>query len=141
MMRASIGAVALLLAGCGDDGAAERRAAVGANAKLADYLRVSDAGRGRKLFGQCAACHTVRAGGQNLNGPNLHGVVGRGIAQGPARFGYSAALQAKQGTWSAEGLDAWLASPQRFAPGTSMMFAGISDPLDRADVIAYLKAN
>jgi len=132
---------ALVLGGCGDDDLAKRRAAAGANPGPADYLRVSDAARGRRLFGQCAACHTVREGGPDLNGPNLHGVVGRPIAEGRARVGYSAALQAKRGVWTPEALDAWLASPQRFAPGTSMRFGGIADPLDRADVIAYLKAS
>ena len=140
-MRVLMLAGAMLLGGCGDDGVAKRRAAAGANPALADYLRVSDAARGRRLFGQCAACHTVRPGGPALNGPNLHGVVGRRIAQGRGRVAYSAALQGKQGVWKVEALDAWLASPQRFAPGTSMMFGGISDPLDRADVIAFLKAN
>ncbi|MBB5709616.1 c-type cytochrome [Sphingomonas xinjiangensis] len=140
-MRVLVLAAALLLGGCGDDKLAERRAAAGANPTLGDYLRVSDAARGRRLFGQCAACHTVRVGGPDLNGPNLHGVVGRGIAQGRGRVGYSAALQAKQGAWTVEALDAWLASPQRFAPGTSMRFGGVRDPLDRADVIAFLRAN
>ena len=36
-------------------------------------------------------------------------------------------------------LDVWLAAPAKFVPGTSMTFRGLSDPLDRADVIAYLQ--
>ncbi|UYY58406.1 c-type cytochrome [Sphingomonas sp. S2-65] len=140
-MRRWVLVAAVALGGCGDSGLAERRAAAGADPTLADYLRVSDAARGGRLFGQCAACHTVREGGPDLNGPNLHGVVGRRIAEGRARVGYSAALQAKPGVWTPEALDAWLTAPQRFAPGTSMRFGGIADPLDRADVIAFLRAN
>ena len=37
-------------------------------------------------------------------------------------------------------LDAWLTNPRAFAAGNKMTFAGLSNPQDRADVIAYLKA-
>ena len=39
---------------------------------------------------------------------------------------------------SFDNLDEWLTSPRKFAPGTKMTFAGLSDPQDRADVILYL---
>jgi cytochrome c len=35
-------------------------------------------------------------------------------------------------------MDQWLANPRRMVPGTTMAFAGLADPKDRADVIAYL---
>jgi cytochrome c len=35
-------------------------------------------------------------------------------------------------------LSQWLTSPKAFAPGTKMTFAGISNPQDRANVIAFL---
>jgi cytochrome c len=34
----------------------------------------------------------------------------------------------------------WLASPRRYAPGTKMTFAGLSDPQERANVIAYMNS-
>ena len=37
-------------------------------------------------------------------------------------------------------MDNWLASPRKFAAGTKMTFAGLSDPQERANVIAYLNA-
>lgn len=40
-------------------------------------------GAGEKVFGKCRVCHTVDAGGKNLAGPNLHGVVGRKAAAAP----------------------------------------------------------
>ena len=64
-------------------------------------------------------------------GPDLWGVVGQRIAT--ARdYRYSGALNSVPGTWSEERLDAFLADPQSFAPGTSMQLGGISDPTSRA---------
>ena len=42
------------------------------------------------------------------------------------------------GSWDFEKLDKWLTSPKAMAPGTKMTFAGLDDPMDRANVIAYL---
>ena len=42
--------------------------------------------------------------------------------------------------WTEDALDAYLRSPEDFAPGTAMTFVGLPDPGDRADVIAYLAA-
>jgi cytochrome c len=41
-------------------------------------------------------------------------------------------------TWDAKALDAYLADPQKAVPGNQMPFSGITDPKQRADVIAYL---
>lgn len=132
------------LAGCSDDRREERLRAAGPDPELADLLRVADAGAGKRKFGRCSACHTIGAGGQNLAGPNLAGIYGKGFAQGNPRFGYTAALLSageQGGRWDAATLDAWLAGPQRVVPGTSMRFGGIADPLDRADIIAFLQAS
>jgi cytochrome c len=37
-------------------------------------------------------------------------------------------------------MDAWLTSPRRFADGTLMSFAGLSDAQERANIIAYLNS-
>lgn len=91
------------------------------------------------MFARCAQCHRIRAGAPDGNGPNLHGVYGGPVAQASRRFAYTAALQRVGGRWTPARLDAWLAKPRVFAPGTSMTFPGLDDPLDRADVIAYLE--
>lgn len=137
MTRALI--LLLALAGCSDDHRAERRAALGPNPSFARLMQAADAKAGARLFGQCAACHSIAAGGQDRNGPNLHGVYGAAIGQNSARFGYTEALQAQAGTWDAARLDRWLTNPRGMVPGTSMAFPGVGDPLDRADLIAYLK--
>lgn len=140
MVRASALLVAVALAACssgGDDAA--RRARLGPNPTFAQVMRIADADAGRRQFGQCAACHSIAAGGADRNGPNLHGVFGAPVAQNRPRFGYTDALQAHGGLWSAERLDPWLANPRATVPGTTMAFAGVRDPLTRADLIAYLR--
>ena len=141
-MRRAAAAALLLLAGCGDGGAdrAERLRAAGPNPNVTALLRVADARQGERLFRACAACHAIRKGAPDRNGPNLFGVVGAPVAGVSPRFGYTAALQRVGGTWTPERLDAWLKRPQAFAPGTSMGYPGLPDPLARADLIAYLRA-
>ena len=133
--------LALLLTGCGggDADRAGRLRAAGAKADLATLLVHADVDAGRNAFGQCAACHTIGAGRQALAGPNLHGIMGRAIAGDP-RFGYTQALIDHGGRWDAARMDTWLAAPSRVVPGTRMAFAGVRDPMERADLIAYLQS-
>src|SRR5262245_3090160 len=86
--------------------------------------------------GKCAACHGA-AGQGSFGGPALKGVFGRKIAGAPG-YAFSAGLKAKTGTWTDANLDAYLAAPAKFAPGTKM-FAGAPDAAERAAVIAFLK--
>lgn len=129
----------LALTACGDDGRMERLKKAGPNPSLDALMRVADADAGARTFGQCLACHTIGKGELDRAGPNLHGIMGKPVAGGSARFGYTAALMGVRGRWDPATMNKWLASPQRFAPGTKMTFPGLSDPLARADVIAYLE--
>src|SRR3546814_10770612 len=72
------------------------------------------------------------------SGPNLWEVVGDKIATGRGGFAFSDALKSVGGTWTFDALDAWFTSPRKFANGTKMTFAGLSNPQDRADLILYL---
>jgi len=112
-----------------------------ANAPLAARLAAADPRAGAAIFAQCAACHSISPGTGDRAGPNLYAVPGRAVAQGSANFNYTAALRTIGGVWTFERLDAWLTNPQHFAPGTSMMFAGLHDGMDRADVIRFLNDN
>ncbi len=107
-------------------------------APIATRLAAADAAHGADVFKKCTACHTINQGGPNGIGPNLWEVVGDKIATGRGGFAFSDALKSVGGTWTFEALDAWLTSPRKFANGTKMTFAGLSDPQDRADVILYL---
>ena len=85
----------------------------------------------------CQACHTLNADGAHLLGPNLHAIFGR-RAGSAAGFEYSPALRAADFVWAPETLEAWLADPAGFLPGTTMAFTGYQSPRDRRDLIAYL---
>ena len=93
--------------------------------------------RGRKLFSNCAVCHSTSADQPSPAGPHLEGVVGRNIA-GVEGYPYTVALEKAGGTWSPENLSTFLENPQAAYPGTAMAFAGLSSKEDREAVIAYL---
>lgn len=109
-----------------------------AGPSLPELLAQADLAKGEKLFGKCTSCHTIAPGGANGIGPNLHGIMGEGIGTGHPGFAFSSALSGHGGSWDFANMDAWLASPKAFAPGTKMSFAGLGKPQDRADLIAYL---
>jgi cytochrome c len=102
-------------------------------------LASASAADGEGAFRACAACHNVEEGGAHMVGPNLWDIVAADIAAKDG-FGYSDALAGKDGEWTWAKMDAWLENPSEWAPGTSMSYAGIKDPQDRADMIAYLRS-
>jgi len=132
--------LAALLAGCGGERRDERLRKAGPRPSLSALLAVADPAIGARKFGPCAACHTIGPGAPDLGGPNLHGVYGQPMGRNSPRFSYTAALRNAGGRWDARTLDAWIANPRSLVPGTNMQFAGIADPLDRADIIAYLQS-
>ncbi|WP_375403582.1 c-type cytochrome [uncultured Sphingomonas sp.] len=115
----------------GEEGAA-------AQVPIATLLASADPAKGADVFKKCAACHTINAGGAAGIGPNLHGVMGKGLAS--SGYGYSDALKGVGGNWDWEKMNAWLLSPRKFAPGTKMTFAGLGNGEDRANVLAYLNS-
>ena len=106
---------------------------------LVQPAAAGDASRGAKVFQACIACHSA-VPGEHLTGPSLGDVWHRkaGTAKGFTR--YSPALARANVIWDEATLDKWLADPQKFVPGTTMAFAGLKEPKDREDVIAYLRA-
>ena len=107
---------------------------------IAFYLATADAAAGEQVFKKCTACHNADQGGANALGPSLYGVMGNPVASHPG-FAFTDALKGKGGSWDWDTMSAWLASPKKFAPGTKMTFAGLSNPQDRANVIAFLNAH
>ncbi|PTR12221.1 MULTISPECIES: cytochrome c family protein [unclassified Novosphingobium] len=144
MIRTRLVAVALAalaVSACGGDKTHDARLAkAGANPSLAALMKVADPQIGDRKAAACKACHTFDAGAPDMAGPNLHGVYGQQMGRNRPSFGYSAALRDAGGKWDDATLDAWLKNPQAVVPHTAMMFGGISDPLNRADVIAYLRS-
>ena len=98
-----------------------------------------DAANGKEVFlaSGCPACHSVIKDETGKVGPNLVGVLGRQAGTTPSLLGPSENMKKYGVIWSAETLDEFLVNPSAKVPGTAM--AGIlTDPQQRADVIAYL---
>lgn len=111
-----------------------------AEVPIETLLAHADPAKGQAVFQKCASCHTIAQGGANGIGPNLYGVVGDAIGQGRGGFAFSDGLKAKGGKWDFKLLNTWLTNPRGLVSGTKMTFAGLDDPQDRANVIAYLDA-
>jgi cytochrome c len=99
-------------------------------------LAGGDAQRGQLAYAQCQICHQIDRNGV---GPRHRGLFGRKAGSLPD-YNYSTALKNSGIVWNEKTLDQWLQGPAKMVPGTKMVFAGIADPQERADIIAYLKA-
>ena len=109
---------------------------------IAVRLAKADPAKGQANVKACAACHNFEKGAANKVGPVLWNVVERikGSAEG---FNYSAALKeraAKGEHWTYENLDGFIENPKAYLAGTAMGYAGLGDPVKRAEVIAYLRS-
>lgn len=101
----------------------------------------ADPKEGAEVFKKCRACHEIGPDAKNRVGPLLNDIIGRkaGTIEG---FAYSDANKAAGGkglAWTEDVLFKYLENPQSFMPGTKMSFAGLKDPQDRKDLIAFLK--
>jgi cytochrome c len=102
-----------------------------------------NAEEGAEVFKKCRACHDIGPDAKNKVGPVLNDVVDRkaGTIEG---FSYSEANKAagaKGLVWTDDVLFKYLENPLTFMPGTKMAFAGLKDPQDRKDLIAFLKTH
>jgi cytochrome c len=102
-------------------------------AALAD----GDAARGETKFQDCAACHKLAEGANDV-GPNLHGLFERHAGE-LASFRYSPAMKRSGIAWTADTLNKFIADPQALVAGNRMPYAGMANAADRADLIAYLQ--
>ncbi|MEC9375941.1 MAG: cytochrome c family protein [Pseudomonadota bacterium] len=104
---------------------------------LASQNIIGDASTGKRLYIYCQACHTLKSGGAHKVGPNLFGFINSAAAEKDG-FVFSEALIQSELVWTDDVLDQWMISPSKLVPGNNMVFAGINDPQQRADLIAYL---
>jgi len=102
---------------------------------MAPASAAPDAARGEEIYARCLACHALA---YDRVGPRHCGLFGRLAGRVPG-FDYSQAMQNSGITWNDKTLDRFLANPPAAVPGTTMTYAGVNDPKERADLIAYLK--
>ncbi|MFQ5634434.1 MAG: c-type cytochrome [Gammaproteobacteria bacterium] len=139
-----LGLLSLGLFGCGGPDQPTDPGATGTTATVADaqdldaLLASADVERGEILYFQCRACHSMNEGGPHKVGPNLWGMFGREAGSVPG-FAYSDALRDSGIVWTPATVDEWLAQPATMVPGNTMVFVGVSNAQDRANVIAFLQ--
>lgn len=98
--------------------------------------QAQDAARGQKLFEDCAACHSTKAGETGV-GPSLAGALGRKAGENPD-FRYSPAMRRSGISWSQNSLNEFIADPQKMVPDNRMPYSGLPEAKSRADLVAYL---
>ncbi|ADP70281.1 cytochrome c class I [Rhodomicrobium vannielii ATCC 17100] len=103
----------------------------------ASAYAAGDPVKGEQVFKQCKICHQVGPTAKPGVGPVQNNVVGSKAGSRPG-FNYSDAMKNSGLTWDEATLDKYLENPKAVVPGTKMVFVGLKNPQDRADVIAFL---
>jgi cytochrome c len=92
-----------------------------------------------RFASECAVCHSAKADGPTMMGPNLHGLYGR-TSGSLAGFSYSQAMKTRAVEWQMDSLQQFIAQPQDFVPGTYMPYVGLASADDRRAVACFLGA-
>jgi cytochrome c len=108
-----------------------------ASSAIAATALAQDAEAGKTSFNKCLACHAVGEGAKNKVGPVLNGIDGRksGTAEG---YSYSDANKNSGITWNKEQFLDYIKDPRAKIPGTKMIFAGVKNETEAANLWAYL---
>ncbi|MBL8703547.1 MAG: cytochrome c family protein [Rhodospirillales bacterium] len=101
-------------------------------------VRAQDIAAGEKSFNKCRACHQVGETAKSVAGPKLNGLFGR-KAGSIAEFKYSEANKNSGVTWDEAYFAKYIKDPKAAIPGTKMVFPGIKDDAEIANLTAFLK--
>jgi cytochrome c len=128
-MKSWIGAASVLIIGL----------SIAQLAVTAASAQSGDAARGQRVFNtQCRACHTLEKDGASTAGPNLHGVFGRKAGTGGG-YESSDAMKKSGIVWDDATMADYNRDPKGKVPGTKMVFNGVKNASQLADLVAYLK--
>ncbi|MDJ0629018.1 MAG: c-type cytochrome [Rhodobacter sp.] len=93
----------------------------------------------RQFRRKCSICHSLSDDGLRRAGPSLAGLFGRKAGSVPGYF-YSDIVANADIVWNETTIDALFdLGPDHYIPGTKMPMQRITNPQDRADLIAFLK--
>ena len=107
-------------------------------ALLSGHAQAQEAAPGQRVFGQCRACHQVGETAKSLVGPQLNGLFGRAAGSVPG-YTYSDANKASSIVWDDAVFTDYIRNPRAKMPGTKMIYAGLRNDEQIADLITYLK--
>ena len=98
-----------------------------------------EASKGQRVFNtQCKACHTVEKDGTSHTGPNLHGLFGRKAGTGGG-YESSDAMKNSGIVWDDTTVAEYSRDPKGKVQGTKMLYNGVKNAGQLADLVAYLK--
>lgn len=111
---------------------------MGASQAATNQAWAQSAEAGERVYLQCRACHQVGEAAKNLVGPHLNGMFGRktGSVEG---YSYTDANKNANITWDEKTFSEYIIDPKGKIPGTKMAFAGLKNPQQVTDLIAFLK--
>ncbi|HJL58278.1 MAG: cytochrome c family protein [Pelagibacteraceae bacterium] len=105
---------------------------------ISSLLASASLAKGEKIFNKCGACHNYKKGSKSKIGPNLWDLINRQKAS-VSGFAYSKALSEYGGKWTFEELDEFLYKPKEYISGTKMIFLGLNNVRDRANLMLWLR--
>jgi cytochrome c len=108
-----------------------------ASAAAGTAALAQDVDAGKTSFNKCMACHAIGEGAKNKVGPEQNGLDGRkaGTVEG---YSYSDANKNSGITWNKEQFLDYIKDPRAKIPGTKMIFAGIKNETEAANLWAFL---
>lgn len=105
---------------------------------LAGAAWAQDVAAGEKSFAKCRSCHQVGETAKNGVGPVMNGLFGRVAGTIPG-YTYSPQNKASGITWDVPVFAEYIRDPKAKIPGTKMVFPGIKNDKEIADLTAYLQ--
>lgn len=93
----------------------------------------------RQFERKCSICHSLSPGSARRAGPSLHNLFGRRAGTVPD-YPYSVILDGSDIVWDDTSINALFdLGPDHYIPGSKMPMQRITNPDDRADLIAFLR--